>query len=107
MLALAFGTVKPDCQSSGSCAQSSACDRSLIRAPAQARSLAYDLGLKARLYARHGAAEYWVIDVKRRRTIIHKGLEDDGTWASVETAAEDAAFTREAVPGFSLNLADA
>ena len=41
-----------------------------------------DLGLKARLYARAGIREYWVLDVSRRRLVVHRGPQEDGTWTS-------------------------
>jgi Uma2 family endonuclease len=36
-----------------------------------ASSLAYDRGVKARLYARYGVREYWVIDANERITWVH------------------------------------
>lgn len=69
-------------------------------------TLAYDLGLKARLYARHGVQEYWVIDAVRRRTTILKGPNEDGTWATTEIRPDDVALTHSAVPDFSLRLMD-
>ena len=35
-------------------------------------TLAFDLTTKARLYARSGIIEYWVLDVEGRRLIIHR-----------------------------------
>jgi Uma2 family endonuclease len=35
-------------------------------------TLAFDLGIKARLYARAGIGEYWVVDVAGRRIIVHR-----------------------------------
>ena len=43
-----------------------------------------DLGLKARLYARHGVAHYWVLDAERRQVITHAEPRGDG-YARVET----------------------
>jgi Uma2 family endonuclease len=34
-------------------------------------TLAFDLGIKARLYARAGISEYWVVDVTGRRIVVH------------------------------------
>jgi Uma2 family endonuclease len=39
-------------------------------------TLAFDLGRKAALYARHGIPEYWVVDLGTRR--IHQLWEPDG-----------------------------
>jgi Uma2 family endonuclease len=69
-------------------------------------SLAYDRGLKARLYARHGVAEYWVVDVKRRSTTVHTGPREDGSWTQVRTVGPDEALTHPSVPAFALRLAD-
>ena len=41
-------------------------------------TLAFDLTAKARLYARSGIAEYWVLDVKGRRLLIHRDPAGDG-----------------------------
>lgn len=43
-----------------------------------ASSRAYDLGVKAPLYARVGIPDYWVIDVNGRRMIVHRDPGDDG-----------------------------
>jgi Uma2 family endonuclease len=34
-------------------------------------SLAYDLGAKSELYARHKVPEYWVIDLNENRALLH------------------------------------
>jgi Uma2 family endonuclease len=41
-------------------------------------SLAFDLGLKAALYARHGVQEYWVVDVQARRIVVHRQPTAEG-----------------------------
>lgn len=38
-------------------------------------TLAFDLGPKARLYARAGIADYWVLDVVNRRILVHRKPE--------------------------------
>jgi len=45
-------------------------------------SLAFDLSVKAALYARAGIAEYWVLDVPGRRLIVHRDPQD-GQYGSV------------------------
>ena len=67
------------------------------------RSLAYDRGLKARLYARHGVNELWVIDAERRRTFVHSGPESQG-WRSVVELGPNDALTSAALPGFLMRL---
>jgi len=70
-----------------------------------ASSLAYDRGVKARLYARHGIREFWVIDANERVTWVHTGPSGE-TWSSVvERGAQDA-LTTPAVPGLSIRLAE-
>ncbi|CAN5915535.1 Uma2 family endonuclease [soil metagenome] len=52
-----------------------------------ASSRAYDLGVKARLYARVGIADYWVVDVNGRRMIVHRDPGDDG-YASIDVITD-------------------
>jgi Uma2 family endonuclease len=66
-------------------------------------SLDYERGLKARLYARHGLNEFWVIDAARRRTFLHSGPGADG-WRSIVESGPEAALTFAALPGFSVRL---
>jgi Uma2 family endonuclease len=51
-------------------------------------SLAFDLTTKAALYARAEIAEYWVLDVNRRRLIVHR-TPADGKYHSVEVYGEN------------------
>jgi Uma2 family endonuclease len=66
-------------------------------------SLSYDRGLKARLYARHGVNELWVIDAERRRTFVYSGPESAG-WRRMAERSRDEALTSAALPGFSAEL---
>lgn len=55
-------------------------------------SLAYDLGEKARLYAKAGIPEYWVLDLAGRRLLVHRqpgpeGYADIRAYTENETAA--------------------
>jgi Uma2 family endonuclease len=68
-----------------------------------ATSLAYDRGLKARLYARHGVDELWVIDAERRRTFIHSGPGPAG-WRTIVERSPEEALTLPALPGFLVQL---
>ena len=68
-------------------------------------SLAYDRGVKARLYARHGIREFWVIDADERVAWVHTGPSGE-TWASIVERGPQDALTTPAVPGFSIRLAD-
>lgn len=67
-------------------------------------SLAFDREVKARLYARHGIREYWVIDAETRTTWVHSGPSGDG-WSSIVERGPDETLTPAALPGFSVGLA--
>jgi Uma2 family endonuclease len=68
-----------------------------------ASSLAYDKGLKARLYARHRVREFWVIDANDRSTWAHTGPSRDG-WSSIVERGPQEVLTTPALPGFSIRL---
>jgi Uma2 family endonuclease len=70
-----------------------------------ASSLAYDKGLKARLYARHGVREFWVVDANARTTWVHTGPSGDG-WSSVVVRGPEDALVTPALPGFSIRLGE-
>ncbi len=76
----------------------------LLAIEVAATSLAYDRGLKAQLYARHGFRELWVVDAARRTTSVHQGPRNGG-WLSIVERAPDEALTVEALPDFSIRLA--
>ena len=76
----------------------------LVAIEVAATNLAYDRGLKARLYARHGVNELWVIDAERRRTFVHSGPGPAG-WRTIVERSQDEALTLAALPGFSVELA--
>jgi len=68
-------------------------------------SLAYDRGLKARLYARHGVKEFWVIDANSGSTWVHTGPSGDG-WSSMTERGPTDVLTTSALPGFSIRLCE-
>lgn len=66
-------------------------------------SLAYDLGLKANLYARHGVRDYWVIDLARRIVHVHRDPTPEGYgWKRRVMANEP--IEALLLPEFSLRL---
>lgn len=69
-------------------------------------SLGYDRGLKARIYARHGVNEFWVVDAATRDTWVHRRPQPDGNWGSVEKVAPDTAVTPAALSGIAIRMAD-
>ncbi len=66
-------------------------------------TLRYDLGLKARLYARYGVPELWVIDAASLRTHVHR-VPVEGEWSEVTILDEDMPLKHPTAPGFSLVL---
>lgn len=61
-----------------------------------ASSRAFDLGVKAEVYAAAGVVEYWVIDVSSRRFHVH-GSPAGGAYGSVRAVASGS--VRPEVPG--------
>lgn len=70
-----------------------------------ASSMRYDRRVKARLYARHGIREFWVIDANRRITWIHTGPSGDG-WSSIAEKGPKETLTPLALPNFSIRLGE-
>jgi Uma2 family endonuclease len=70
-----------------------------------ASSLAYDKGIKARLYARHRVKEFWVVDANERTTWVHTGPSGEG-WSSVLKYGPQDALTTSALPGLSIRLGE-
>jgi Uma2 family endonuclease len=68
-------------------------------------SLAYDKGLKARLYARHNVREFWVIDANERTAWVHTGPSGDG-WSSIVEHGPQDVLTTAALPGFAIRLGE-
>jgi len=66
-------------------------------------SLAFDLTVKAALYARAGIADYWVLDVPGRRLIVHRDPQGD-RYSSVTTYAEQEGLAPLAAPDSSLQV---
>jgi Uma2 family endonuclease len=77
----------------------------LLAIEVAASSLAYDKGIKALLYARHGAKEFWVIDANERIAWIHTGPAGEG-WSSIIECGPDEMLTTDILPGFSVRLSE-
>lgn len=71
-----------------------------------ASSLSYDLNLKAKLYARHGVREYWVVDANERVAFVHLAPSETG-WGSVTRKGPEEVLRSAAVPDFKFRLVDA
>src|SRR5437762_3524322 len=70
-----------------------------------ASSMAYDKGLKARLYARHRVRELSVIDANARITHVHTRPRGE-RWSSIMERDLQNALTTSALPALSIRLAD-
>ena len=60
-------------------------------------SLNQDLGEKARMYARSGVMELWVVDIPHDRVVVHRDPTPDG-YGSVEIIARGATISPVAFP---------
>lgn len=69
-------------------------------------SMAYDRGLKARLYARHGIQEFWVVDATTRATWVHRQPGTDGDWGSIERVSPETTVSPLALPDLAIRMAD-
>ena len=67
-------------------------------------SLAYDLGRKSSVYAAYDIAEYWVIDVRSRRTHVLREPTRDA-YHELVSVAFDQPLTPLRLPGISLVIA--
>ncbi|MFL6797681.1 MAG: Uma2 family endonuclease [Xanthobacteraceae bacterium] len=66
-------------------------------------SLAYDRGVKARLYAHYGIREFWVIEASQCVTWVHTGPAGEG-WSSIVQRGPDETLTSAALPRFAMTL---
>jgi len=69
-------------------------------------SLGYDRGLKARLYAKHGVSELWVVEADSRETWVHRQPHADGQWGSIKRIAPDTSLSPAALPEISVRMSE-
>jgi Uma2 family endonuclease len=69
-------------------------------------TLTFDMRVKARLYARAGIVEYWVVDVDGRRIVVHRNPQG-GTYSDVKSYAGGESVEPLAAPGKSFPVDDA
>jgi Uma2 family endonuclease len=69
-------------------------------------TLAFDLRVKGRLYARAGIVEYWVADVDGRRIVVHRNPQG-GTYADVKSYGVGESVEPLAAPGKAFAVQDA
>ncbi len=70
------------------------------------KTLRFDRGRKARLYARAGIQEYWIVNLIERRLETHRDPTAEGVYRSVMSYAETDSVTPLAAPGASVRVAD-
>lgn len=63
----------------------------------------YDRRIKLPLYARHGIAEVWIVDLDQRLLRVCRGPQDDG-YADVGTTATPALTPIATLPGVAIDL---
>jgi Uma2 family endonuclease len=68
-------------------------------------SLGYDRGEKADLYAASEIVEYWLVDVDRRRVLVHTGPTPVG-YAKIETMDSNAKWTSQTLPQLTVSGTD-
>lgn len=69
-------------------------------------TIAFDLTTKARLYARAGIPEYWVLDITNRRLIVHRDPQPGG-YSNVDAYNEHEAVAPLAAPSNPLTISTA
>ncbi len=77
----------------------------LLVAEVFSTTLAFDLTAKARLYARAGIAEYWVLDLEGRRLIVHLNPVE-GAYRSVTAYDEDELVSTLSAPANEVRVGE-
>jgi Uma2 family endonuclease len=67
--------------------------------------VAYDKGLKARLYARHRVKEFWVVEANTGVTWVHTGPIGE-QWSSIIERGPDDVLTTPTLPGFAIRFGE-
>jgi len=68
-------------------------------------TLAFDLTVKAALYARAGIVEYWVLDVQGRRLVVHRDPQA-GQYRSIVAYGEQESVAPLSAPDASFRVGD-
>lgn len=68
-------------------------------------TLSFDLTTKARLYARSRIAEYWVVDLNKRRLIVHR-VPDGDSYRSIAAFGEDEIVATIAFPDRGVRVSE-
>ena len=78
-------------------------DEVLLAVEVADSSLAYDRDVKTALYARHGVAEVWLVEVAARRISRYRGIDGDA-YRDVSVADTASPLTPERLPGVEIDL---
>jgi len=65
-----------------------------------------DFEIKPPIYAAYGVRDYWVIEPERRRTILRRCPQADGTWAEERDVPAEEPIAALLIPGFVMTLAE-
>ncbi|MGE0501639.1 MAG: Uma2 family endonuclease [Rhizobiaceae bacterium] len=68
-------------------------------------SLGYDRGLKARILAKHGVRELWVVDADTRVTWVHRLPQPDGHWGSISRFEAEKPVAPAELPDIAITMA--
>jgi Uma2 family endonuclease len=66
----------------------------------------FDLTVKARLYARAGIADYWVVDIPARRILVHRDPQD-GEYRTITAYSDHESVRPLAAPDAEFSVASA
>ena len=69
------------------------------------RTYAFDRSTKARLYARAGIVDYWVLHLEGRRMIVHRDPEGDA-YTSIYAYSEEEELTALAAPLHAIRISE-
>lgn len=78
----------------------------LLASEVAGSSMSYDRGIKARLYARHGIREFWVVDAASRVSWVHRRPQADGQWGSIEQVPPGSPVSPEGISDLAVTMAE-
>ena len=67
-------------------------------------SAAYDLSVKASLYASANICEYWVFDLEAKQLVRHQRPQPSGTWSTIERLDPSQSLGLQAFPELAIKL---
>ena len=80
-------------------------DELRLVAEVSSTTLAFDMTTKARLYARAGIPEYWVLDLEGRRMLVHRGPFENA-YRSVTAHGEHHRIAALAAPAHEVRVGE-